>query len=95
MNSNYRLSFAQNFEETPSHQRSMMPNNVSIFNQTTESGISMKNNKTLEGNSNSEVKLNRLGKIINRHRRIESVINKIDPFETNNKRTVVDYDSLI
>lgn len=81
------MSFAQNFAENPVHERSHMPSHASIFDVNSE------NQPVVAGRLSEGIakptNLKFLGKIIHRHRRIESVINKIDPFEFNAKRISV------
>lgn len=88
MNSNFRLSFAQNFEQNNNHQKSMMPTFVSIFDNSPNRNDELTHNKSVESNPYIGEKLKRLGKVINRHRRIESMANKIDHFEINNKKVI-------
>lgn len=54
-----------------------------IFDNNVNFNSGLDHNKSAESYPHFEKKLNRIGKIKNRHRRIESEINTIDPFDAN------------
>lgn len=65
------------------------PNQISLFDNRDELQIKFDTNTTSnEKLQNKNVRFKRLGKILNRHRRIESMINVI-PFKLQTKRIIL------
>jgi hypothetical protein len=75
-------------------QKSVVSRHTSIFDQPADSQVTLNKNRLLENNHRIEEKLKKLGKILNKHQRIESVINHIDPIDINSNRRIV-YDELV
>lgn len=80
--------------EKLSHERSVASRHTSIFDQNLDSQITFNKNWVIENNNKIEEKLKKLGKILNRHQRIESVINHVEPIDISRKRHIV-YNDLI
>ena len=86
VNSEISSRYTQRLSENQTHERSMASRHTSIFDQNQDTQLWFKNNKSVESNCQIEEKLKRLGKILSRHQRIESVINHIDPLNLSRKR---------
>lgn len=70
------------------HDKSFMPGQISLFDASDDFQPDISNHKSAEGFHQSKTTLNRFGKVLSRHRRIESVINAVDPFRLQNKRII-------
>lgn len=92
--SSAKKEFGSRFIDKLNHERSVVSRHTSIFDQPADSQVTLNKNRLLENNYRIEEKLKKLGKILNKHQRIESVINHIDPIDINSNRRIV-YDDLV